>query len=182
MLSDLIITTRLRLEPLQAAHLNAYRDFVLDNRAAFEPWSPLLADEYYTLDNQRKKIEDDYARRQKGQGYFWVARMSEGGPIVADVRFTTVIRGILQSCFLAYKVAPEFQNQGIATEMVAHTIRYMFDVVGLNRIEALIMPHNLASCALIEKLGFEYEGLAKQYLLIRGRWEDHKRYALVKPT
>ncbi len=182
MLSDLIITKQLCLEPLHSRHLDAYRDFLLSNRAAFEPWSPLLTDAYYSKENIKKKIEDDCARQHKGQAYFWVARRQDSQQIIADVRYTTVIRGILQSCFLAYKVAPEYQRQGIATEMVAHTIRHMFDVVGLNRIEAHIMPRNLPSCALIEKLGFEYEGLAKRYLLIRGKWEDHKRYALVKST
>lgn len=35
------------------------------------------------------------------------------------------------------------------------------------------MPHNKPSLDLARRLGFEYEGLAKKYLKINNKWEDH---------
>ena len=35
------------------------------------------------------------------------------------------------------------------------------------------MPDNLRSAALLKRLGFEVEGLAKNYLYINGQWRDH---------
>ena len=82
------------------------------------------------------------------------------------------------SCFLGYKVDQRFNGLGVATEAIAASNRYLFEVFGLHRIEANIMPSNLASQRVVEKLGFEQEGLAKAFLKINGKWEDHYRYAL----
>jgi len=35
------------------------------------------------------------------------------------------------------------------------------------------MPHNAASERVLFKLGFEKEGIARKYLKIAGKWEDH---------
>jgi ribosomal-protein-alanine N-acetyltransferase len=42
------------------------------------------------------------------------------------------------------------------------------------------MPGNTGSIKLLEKLGFVYEGTARQYLFINGKWEDHNHYTLLK--
>jgi ribosomal-protein-alanine N-acetyltransferase len=54
-------------------------------------------------------------------------------------------------------------------------VEYAFDVLGLHRLEANIMPRNKASLRVVEKLGFSEEGLSRKLLLINGRWEDHVR-------
>ncbi|WP_231571988.1 GNAT family N-acetyltransferase [Vibrio rotiferianus] len=59
------------------------------------------------------------------------------------------------------------------TETLEASIGYMFDIVGLNRIMATYMPHNLASERVLFKLGFEKEDVARKYLKIAGQWEDH---------
>lgn len=35
------------------------------------------------------------------------------------------------------------------------------------------MPRNRASLRVLEKCGFEWEGLSPRYLQIHGVWEDH---------
>ena len=35
------------------------------------------------------------------------------------------------------------------------------------------MPHNSRSAALLFRLGFEKEGVARSYLKIAGKWQDH---------
>jgi ribosomal-protein-alanine N-acetyltransferase len=41
------------------------------------------------------------------------------------------------------------------------------------------MPRNARSAAVLQKLGFDKEGVARDYLKINGRWEDHILTALV---
>ncbi|RQM45250.1 GNAT family N-acetyltransferase, partial [Aeromonas caviae] len=53
---------------------------------------------------------------------------------------------------------------------------------GLHRIMASYMPANLRSGALLERLGFEQAGYARDYLMINGRWEDHVLTALINPA
>ena len=49
---------------------------------------------------------------------------------------------------------------------------------GLHRVQAGVMPRNTASIRVVEKNGFRFEGLARNYLQINGVWEDHILYAL----
>ncbi|GJA95297.1 hypothetical protein KAM358_31290 [Aeromonas caviae] len=67
-------------------------------------------------------------------------------------------------------------------EVVAAGIDHLFRERGLHRIMASYMPANLRSGALLERLGFEQEGYARDYLMINGRWEDHVLTALINPA
>ena len=86
---------------------------------------------------------------------------------------SNIVRGAFQSCHLGYRLDGTEQRKGYMTEAVKELTAYAFQNLNLHRIEANIMPHNMASLKVTEKLGFYHEGLAKQYLRINGRWEDH---------
>jgi ribosomal-protein-alanine N-acetyltransferase len=57
--------------------------------------------------------------------------------------------------------------------------QWMFAEKGLHRIMAAYIPRNVRSANVLESLGFEKEGLAKQYLLIDGQWQDHVLTSLI---
>jgi len=63
-------------------------------------------------------------------------------------------------------------------EALQSLIRYMQRQQKMHRIMANYMPHNQRSGALLQRLGFEREGYAKDYLLIDGKWQDHILTAL----
>jgi ribosomal-protein-alanine N-acetyltransferase len=64
---------------------------------------------------------------------------------------------------LGYELARSFWRQGIMTEALVAVIEFGFEEAGLNRIQADVMPENQASVKLLEKLGFENEGLLREY-------------------
>jgi ribosomal-protein-alanine N-acetyltransferase len=43
------------------------------------------------------------------------------------------------------------------------------------------VPENTRSAAILNRLGFEQEGYAKQMLNLDGRWKDHVLNALINP-
>lgn len=59
------------------------------------------------------------------------------------------------------------------TEILETSIGYMSDIVGLNRIMATYMPHNVASERVLLKQGFEKEDVARKYVKIAGQWENY---------
>jgi ribosomal-protein-alanine N-acetyltransferase len=59
---------------------------------------------------------------------------------------------------LGWILAPRHQGKGYAREAARAVIRYCIDVIGTHRIEATIMPENVASIRLAESLGFRLEG------------------------
>lgn len=58
-------------------------------------------------------------------------------------------------------------------EGVSAVIQYAFDELMIHRIMANFVPSNDRSARLLERLGFEREGYAREYLFIRDRWDDH---------
>ena len=72
------------------------------------------------------------------------------------------------SCFLGYKLDKDHLRQGLMSEAVQECVRIAFEELGLHRIEANIMPHNLPSLGVAEKCGFVREGLSRKYLKING--------------
>lgn len=63
-------------------------------------------------------------------------------------------------------------NKGYMTEALRPLIDYGFTVLGLNRIEAYIISGNSASVRLFRKLGFTYEGVAREREYFKGRFHS----------
>jgi ribosomal-protein-alanine N-acetyltransferase len=65
------------------------------------------------------------------------------------------------------------------TEALRVAVTFGFEDVGLHRLEAACLPHNRTSIGVLERNGFQREGVARRYLKIDGRWQDHVLFALV---
>lgn len=76
------------------------------------------------------------------------------------------------SAEIGYVLHPDYWNRGIATEAVSAVLRYGFETLGLNRIEARYMKDNLASRRVMEKCGMTFEGIQRSAMLIKGKFED----------
>ena len=104
--------------------------------------------------------------------------IEENGEIVGQLNVANILFGSVSSCVIGYWVAPEVAGKGITPTAVALVCDYLFNVVGIHRIEIDIRPENLASLRVVEKLGFRYEGLKERYIHINGAWRDHYVFAL----
>ncbi len=58
---------------------------------------------------------------------------------------------------LGYRFLPEYWGQGLATEASRAALQYGFEVIGLKRVIGLVMPENVASIRVLEKVGMQYE-------------------------
>lgn len=81
---------------------------------------------------------------------------------------------------IGFIVRPEWQGRGIATEAVRAVLRFAFDAMDLRRVEADADPANAGSLALLERLGFRREGLARQRWLTFGTWKDSVMLGLLR--
>jgi [ribosomal protein S5]-alanine N-acetyltransferase len=77
-------------------------------------------------------------------------------------------------------VGAHYAKQGYMTAAVRAVVPFVFDTLELHRLEAACLPSNTASMRLLEKTGFQREGLARRYLRINGVWQDHLLYALLE--
>ncbi|ELV06400.1 Ribosomal-protein-S5-alanine acetyltransferase [Brachyspira hampsonii 30599] len=95
------------------------------------------------------------------------------------INFSNIYKGVFLSTTVGYKLDEFEQGKGYMTEALKAAIIIVFKELKLHRVEANIMPHNKPSLELAKRLGFEYEGLAKKYLKINGKWEDHVHMTII---
>jgi ribosomal-protein-alanine N-acetyltransferase len=81
---------------------------------------------------------------------------------------------------IGYDLTPSYWGQGIMTEALHAAIEYGFGEMGLNRIDALVYPENVRSARVLEKLGFQKEGLLREYFCMAGECHDHLLFSLLK--
>jgi [ribosomal protein S5]-alanine N-acetyltransferase len=100
------------------------------------------------------------------------------GQTVGQLNVANILYGSVSNAVIGYWVVPEVAGKGITPTAVALATDYLFNVVGLHRVEIDIRPENVASLRVVEKLGFRYEGLKERYIHINGAWRDHYVFAL----
>ena len=112
--------------------------------------------------------------------------LNEGQPtgrIAGMFGLSQIFRAFFQSCYIGWSISLDCINQGYATEAVTGMLDLAFTLephgLGLHRVQANIIPSNAASLRVAGKCGFRREGLAKNYLQIAGKWEDHVMFAKV---
>ncbi|MCL1848915.1 MAG: GNAT family N-acetyltransferase [Clostridiales bacterium] len=81
---------------------------------------------------------------------------------------------------LGYYIAEPYWNRGITTEAVREICRYVFAHTDIVRIFAEPYAYNTASCRVLEKAGFQLEGVLRQNAVKNGRILDMKMYSFVK--
>ena len=173
-------TERLMLRLSHPEDAQRVLDFRLRNREFLRPWLPAQKDEAFTLETTQNFLQEEWSEFEAGRGFRFLGFLKgQTEEIIVDFRFSGVIRGAFQSCFLGYLQDEAHCGNGYMQEALAKGIWYMFALEQLHRIEANIMPHNTPSIKLVERLGFQKEGHSPRYLNINGAWEDHDRYAIL---
>ena len=85
-----------------------------------------------------------------------------------------------QTAELGYYIAEEYWGKGIMTEAVKQICAYVFGKSDIIRIYAEPFAYNTASCRVLEKAGFQYEGTLRSNAVKNGKVIDMKMYALLK--
>ena len=173
-------TDRLILKVLKASDAPAVLDFYTDNMELFEKYEAARPQNFYTLSYQKTLLNAEYNLTIKLTAVrFYVFLKEQPDVVIGTIGFRNIVQSVYHSCETGYKFAEEYQHQGYAFEALIEGTQIMFDDLKLHRIEANVMPSNLASIHLLESLGFVQEGLVHDHALIQGKWENHLRYALI---
>jgi ribosomal-protein-alanine N-acetyltransferase len=92
----------------------------------------------------------------------WGITFKEDGVVIGSCGFYGIHPWHLRGS-IGYELARPFWRQGIMSEALTAILALGFGEMGLNRIDAVVLPDNLASIRLLEKLGFCNEGLLREY-------------------
>ncbi|WP_067821691.1 GNAT family N-acetyltransferase [Actinomadura kijaniata] len=165
--------SRVELCPLTLSDQDEFCSLVRASTGLHLPWMQLPA----TAEDFR-----DWMRRfDDGTNRGLLVRVRETGAAAGMVNINSIIRGRYQGASLGYAAFAPSAGRGYMTEGLTLTLRHAFGDLRLHRLEANIQPANKASLALVQRLGFHYEGLSPAYLYIDGEWRDHERWAVTTP-
>lgn len=171
---------RIRLRPITTADYRQWRDVRRRCQEWLVPWEPAPSP------GAPDVVEDPKAfaarcgarerERQLGTGFGFGLFLDDC--LVGEINISTIVRGAMQGCTVGYWIDEAHAGQGLVPEALVLILRFAFEDLGLHRVEIGIIPRNLASRRVVEKLGIREEGLAERFLQINGQWEDHVRYGI----
>ena len=171
---------RIQLRPLNDDDYSAWSEVRLRNADWLLRWEPLRpayapdpAVERSAYVNRCRARERETAADQAYPFGIFV-----DGTFAGEINLNNVARGALQSGTLGYWIDQAKAGHAYMSEAVVVMLHFAFDRLDLHRIEICIVPRNVNSKRVVEKIGLRYEGTAEKYLQIAGVWEDHLRYAI----
>ena len=170
---------RLHMRPPLMADYSAWARLRAASRQHLTPWEPLWSGDELSRAAFRRRVRLHQRDLRDDHGYAFFLFRLEDEQLVGGLTLSNVRRGVTQAASLGYWVGAEHARRGYMTEAVAAAAGFAFDALGLHRVEAACLPDNAASIGVLERNGFQHEGLARRYLKIAGKWQDHLLYALL---
>jgi ribosomal-protein-alanine N-acetyltransferase len=165
------------LRPIEAGDREEFVRVLESGKDAYAPWLPALA----PRETWEHVFERDMEKASSETHLRLVGILSDGR-IVGSFNLGEIVRGHFDCAYASWRTDPELWGQGFGAEGVSALLDVAFSHhggIGLHRVQANIIPSNIRSIRLAERVGFRKEGLALKYLKIAGAWEDHLMFAKV---
>ncbi|MFE0174592.1 GNAT family N-acetyltransferase [Streptomyces sp. NPDC059002] len=144
------------------------------NRAHLEPWDPERPAAFYTVQGQTDRIRGQLEEAGAGRSAHWV--LVDGGEVVGHTALSNIVLGPVRCANLGYWIDAEYLGRGLASGAAAAACEAADRQLGLHRVEAGTLLHNVASQRVLTKCGFKEYGLAPGFLYINGAWRDHRLF------
>lgn len=122
-------------------------------------------------DQTYRNLEAVQASYKRGQFYDWAVMLTETGKMVGTCGFTSFDHEHGRA-EIGYVLSPCVWGQGIATEAVSAVMEFAFTELDINRVEAHYMEGNDRSRRVMEKCGMTFEGIFRQYMLVKGLYRN----------
>ncbi|MFN6464240.1 MAG: GNAT family protein [Nostoc sp. DedVER02] len=135
-------------------------------------------DTFTSLEEAIAVIERGAKRFEQGEGIRWGIARKQDNVLIGSCGFRWNPQE--HSAEVGYEVASNFWRQGIMTEAVHTILQFGFKKMGLHFVVAQVMLNNIASKKLLEKLGFQSQGVLKQHGFFKGQYHDLEQFVINK--
>lgn len=132
-----------------------------------------------TRDEAISIIEGRRRRYDVGYGIRWGIYLRSSGLYIGSCGFEVLHRPWRYG-EIGYELGRTHWGQGYMTEALHEIIRYGFGRLDLHRIEAQVEPENGPSKAVLRRLGFKEEGLARERGFWHGKFHDLVQFGLLR--
>lgn len=172
-----ILTERLALRPIDAADGQDLWFAVDGSRATLKrylPWVHFHGD----ITASMRFTEACMLDWDQGRAFRFVVRDRERSRMLGVVGLESLIH-MHRSCELGYWLTDAASGRGHMTEAAHAALDFAFARVGAHRVRIAAATDNHRSLAVISRLGFRFEGIAREAEWCDGRWLDHAVFALL---
>lgn len=150
-----------------------------ESKDFLQPWEPLWDPAEGNRSSFRNRLRRYQAELKSGRSVALFIFVDNGSCLVGGLTLSNIRRGVAHTCTLGYWMGEEYAGKGIMGRAVRLVIPFVFNELKLHRLEAASIESNSRSTALLENCGFVFEGCARHYLKINGKWQDHLLFALL---
>ena len=168
-------TPRLRLRKLNMRDAQDIFDYSQDPQVA----KYVLWEAQKSLSDARSYIRYMLRKYRLGEPASWGIEWTASGKIIGTIGFMWIQRENA-AAEVGYSLSRNFWNRGIMTEALDAVLRFGFQSLNLNRIEAQHETENPASGAVMRKCGMRREGTLRQRLINKGKYVDVELYAVLR--
>lgn len=168
-----------RLRPVRMRDGTQWSRIRLADRAYLEPWEPSADGDWvmrHTVAAWPAVCSGLRSEARRGRMLPYMIELN--GQLCGQLTVGNIIGGALRSAWIGYWVQSSVTGGGVATGAVALGLDHCFGSAMLHRVEATVRPENMASRAVLAKVGFRQEGLLRRYLEVDQAWRDHLLMAL----
>lgn len=170
-----LTTSNLLLKPLS----------MTDDKGMFAMLSDAESMKYWSdqpisdISEARKVLREDLDSDARGDSLCWA--------IYLNGRKTMIGKCILfqfshanRRAEIGFILNRAYWRRGLMQQALEALIEFAFYTLNLHRIEADVDTENAGSLAVLEKLGFQREGLFRDRWCVYGEWQDSVMLALLK--
>ena len=167
-------TKRLDLIEIEQRHLSDL----------FELFGDENVTKYYNVETLTKEKEAqqilDWFKSifQDKSGIRWGITLKGHKNIIGTIGYNSYTKG--HRANLGYDLQKVHWNNGYIKEAIAEVLKYGFNQLGINRIEAEIIPGNIYSEKALLSLGFKKEGILRDWMLWNDKHYDMIMYSLLR--
>ncbi|MFC8799619.1 GNAT family N-acetyltransferase [Promicromonospora sp. NPDC057138] len=174
---DTALTDDVTLRELTKDDAVAIAHAYMRNREHLAPWDPARPEAFYTEEWHKERLWAQVLENSTGRALHTV--LESDGEIVGCLNLTDIVRGAFENGHVGYWLDSRFTGRGLMTRAIEALVVHARDELGLHRLQAVTLPHNEASQAVLTRIGFERIGFAPSYLEIAGEWQDHVMFQLI---
>ena len=151
-------TERLLLRRFQIEDAEAfYRNVTSDSKVnKFLTWPS-----HKDVEETRELLNDWVERYENMERYCWAIVWKETEQVIGTIAAPTV-KNRTETVEVTYCIGSAWWGLGIVTEVLKEVIRYLFEEIQVNRIEAGYDVNNPASGRVLEKVGMQKEGVLRK--------------------
>ena len=174
--SDLYTKRLILREPRMSDTDDIYELCSNSNATQYVDWYP----------HSDKRQSASYIRYLKRQiavcdvnSYTWFAEHREDRKVIATISLTE-LDSSGKIATVGYTFNKKYQHKGYATEALFRIIKYLFEERGIERVQAKVLPQNIPSVRLLERVGMKKEALLRKGVCIKNSLSDVLIYSVLK--